>query len=64
MLRLVPMSVLLFTGSTNKNQLLQLIYPTNTVKMLDCVLVLDTLKAHKDQMSCELRTDSIFLKKY
>lgn len=39
-------------------------YPTNTVKMLGCVLVSDTLKAHKDQMSCELRADSVFLKKY
>lgn len=34
MLRLVPVSVLLFTASTNKNKLLQLIYPANTVKML------------------------------
>lgn len=32
--------------------------------MLGCVLVLDTLKAHKDQMNCELRTDAAFLEKY
>lgn len=32
--------------------------------MLGCVLVLDILKAHKDQMSCELRSDSVFIKKY